>query len=341
MFLSGNSSCVETLGERLQRYHALNHMCEWFVQTMGKTSWAGDVMTRRLKSTCGATGISFLSFSKALCVCVSHDLCSVSLIYCFLSCYKSSNIESSCISKPKQRQRSIRVKADHVTDCVFLPAHTTANERGYTQFVRDLIGSEACRVGSRGGFHCVCFATGKLSFLVVPAPLPPSRSGGCVCGNRRWIRWREWRRASPYLLSVPTDLAPALWDWKPAPRFFPPEKGLDAPPVFFRGGGRGGCRWAFAKRNVCTSILWMNIKQNKVIKKNITGERSSHTQALEKKRRGWSCFPLCNTLCSHRARSEECVCAYDLAVRSGPVLLLLRHCGDWDNGDRTWIWWTG
>ncbi len=135
-------------------------------------------MTRRLKSTCGATGISFLSFSKALCVCVSHNLCSVSLIYCFLSCYKSSNIESSCISKPKQRQRSIRAKADHVTDCVFLPAHTTANERGYTQFVRDLIGSEARRVGSRGGFHCVCFATGKLSFLVVPAPLPPSRSVG-------------------------------------------------------------------------------------------------------------------------------------------------------------------
>ncbi len=65
----------------------------------------------------GATGVSFLLFSKALCVCVSHYLCSVSLIYC-LSCYKSSNIESSRMSKLRQRQRNIRAKADHVTDCV-------------------------------------------------------------------------------------------------------------------------------------------------------------------------------------------------------------------------------
>ncbi len=118
---------------------------------MGKTSLAGDVMTRRLKSTWGAISVSFLSFSKALCVWVSHDLCSVSLIYCCLSCYKSSNIECSRMSKPRQRQRNMRAKADHVTGCVFLPAHTTSNERGYTQFVLGLIGSEACRVSSRGG----------------------------------------------------------------------------------------------------------------------------------------------------------------------------------------------
>ncbi len=89
--------------------------------------------------------------SAKLCVCVSHDLCSVSLIYCCLSSYNSSNIESSSMSKPRQRQRNIRAKVDHVTDCVFLLAHATSNERGYTQFVRGLMGSEACRVGSRGG----------------------------------------------------------------------------------------------------------------------------------------------------------------------------------------------
>ncbi len=62
------------------------------------------------------------------------------------------------------------MKADHVTYCVFLPVHTTSNEWGHTQFVRCLIGSEACRV-----------AHGKLSlrrefspaFLEVPA-LPGS-----------------------------------------------------------------------------------------------------------------------------------------------------------------------
>ncbi len=78
-------------------------------------------MTRRRKKHVRC--ISFLSFSKALCVCVcvcvSHDLCSVSLIYCCLSCYKSSNIESSRMSKPRQRQRNIRAKADHVIDYVF------------------------------------------------------------------------------------------------------------------------------------------------------------------------------------------------------------------------------
>ncbi len=38
--------------------------------------------------------------------------------------------------------------------------------------------------------------------------------------------------------------------------------------------------------------------------------------SLEKKRRGWSCFPRCNSLRSRWARSEECVRAYHLAVRS-------------------------
>ncbi len=157
--------------------------------------------------------------------------------------------------KPRQRQ-NIRAKGVHVTDCVCLPAHATL----------------------RAGIHTVCawsawerFAPRRLSlrretspaFLVVPAPLSPRRSSGCARGNRRWIRWREWRRASPYLLPFPSDPAPTLWDRKPAPRFFPSERGLDAPPVFLRGGGRGGCRWAFVKQLhkhvVCISILWTNI----------------------------------------------------------------------------------
>ncbi len=58
--------------------------------------------------------------SAKLCVFVSRDICSVSLIYCCLSSYNSSNMESSSMSKPRQRQRNIRAIADHVTDCVFL-----------------------------------------------------------------------------------------------------------------------------------------------------------------------------------------------------------------------------
>ncbi len=113
------------------------------------------------------------------------------------------------MSKTRKRQRNIRAKADHVTDCVFFPTNTSSNKRGYTQFVRGLIGS---------GFPCICFASGENSLwggsfhqrsLPVPTPLPPRRSGGCARGNYRWIRWREWRRASPYLLPFPSDPAPA------------------------------------------------------------------------------------------------------------------------------------
>ncbi len=38
------------------------------------------------------------------------------------------------VSAGGKKQRNIRVKADHVTDCVFLPAHTTSNERDTHSF---------------------------------------------------------------------------------------------------------------------------------------------------------------------------------------------------------------
>jgi len=130
-------------------------------------------MTRKLKSKWGAAGASFLSFSKDLCVCQSR-ICSVSPIYCCLSSYTS-------IWKLQH------VKVDHVIDCVFLPAHVISRA-GYTQFVRGLIGSEACRVVSRGGrlpaflsgFHCVCFAPGGKTlfeegvFISVPCGTCPA-----------------------------------------------------------------------------------------------------------------------------------------------------------------------
>ncbi len=53
------------------------------------------------------------------------------------------------------------------------------------------------------------------AFTSVPHGAGPHlsrRSGGCARGNRRWIRWGEWRRASPYLLPLPPDPAPALWE---------------------------------------------------------------------------------------------------------------------------------
>ncbi len=137
--------------------NAISDIQLWIIcvisQIDGKTSGVGDIMTRELKSTWSTAGASFLSFSKALCVCQSR-ICSVSPIYCCLSSYTS-------IWKLQH------VKVDHIIDCVLLPAHIISRAV-YTQFVRGLIGSEACRIGSRGGrlpaflsgFHCVCFAPG-------------------------------------------------------------------------------------------------------------------------------------------------------------------------------------
>ncbi|KAL0173180.1 hypothetical protein M9458_033491, partial [Cirrhinus mrigala] len=64
--------------------------------------------------------------------------------------------------------------------------------------------------------RCARFAPGELSLrrelspacLAALAPPPPRRSGGCGHGARKWIWWREWRRASPFLLPHPPD--PAL-----------------------------------------------------------------------------------------------------------------------------------
>ncbi len=57
------------------------------------------------------------------------------------------------------------------------------------------------------------------AFLAVSVLFLPMQSVGCARGNRRWIRWRERRRAIPYLLPFPSDPAPAHWVQKPAPRF--------------------------------------------------------------------------------------------------------------------------
>ncbi len=52
-----------TLWERLQRDHALNHVCNQ-TNLWERRHRRGEVETRKHKSTCGGTGVSFLSFSK-------------------------------------------------------------------------------------------------------------------------------------------------------------------------------------------------------------------------------------------------------------------------------------
>ncbi len=91
------------------------------VQSMGKMSAVGDVETRKLKSTRGAAGVSFLSFRK-LSVNDSHDLCLWVLFT--VVCQVTSIIrqpETPAMSKASAK--TVKVKADFI-DCVFLPTHT-------------------------------------------------------------------------------------------------------------------------------------------------------------------------------------------------------------------------
>ncbi len=72
---------------------------------------------------------------SSLCVCQSH-ICSVSL-FTVVCQRKIGNKKEREKEKTRKQtyQRQIRAKVDHVTDCVFLPAHVIS-WAGYTQFVR-------------------------------------------------------------------------------------------------------------------------------------------------------------------------------------------------------------
>ncbi len=72
---------------------------------------------------------------KALCVCQLR-ICSVSLstVICQRKIGNKKEREKEKTRK-QTYQRHIRAKVDHVTDCLFLPAHAISRA-GYTQFVR-------------------------------------------------------------------------------------------------------------------------------------------------------------------------------------------------------------
>ncbi len=168
----------------------------------------------------------FVIQQPLLCVCLSISV--VSLIWCCLS-FTSTRISSTmAISATKLALGCEQIVLQAV--CSSLQMNFLC--WGYTQSVCCLLESRASRVSSRGSCcHCVCSLSEALlrkepspAFLAVPVPLSPRRSGGCACGNRRWIRWRERKWASPYLLPFPSDPTPALWVRKPALWFLPPRE---------------------------------------------------------------------------------------------------------------------
>ncbi len=209
------------------------------------------------------------------------------------------------MSKLRQRQRNIHTKRGH-KDKAGIHTVCAWSEWEWSMQSRLSRGPTA-RIVS--GFHCICFAPGENSLW----------GGSFLCSWESQMDQMEgMKTVEPHLLPFPSDPVPALWNRKPAPWFFPPEKGLDAPPVFFRGGWLGGCRWAFTKRNVCKSILWINIKQNKVIEKNISEERSSHTQLSREKKGGADCVFPAAIHCAPAGHAPRSV-SVPMILQSGPT----------------------
>ncbi len=197
---------------------------------------------RKLKSTCGGYSGSFLSFSKRS-VCVSPLFVCES--YLVLSV---PHFAKKVIPKASDKAKHKGECGQHYRLCVpSCPRSITGGDTHSLCVV--CLGAKHAESALKGAgiasvCRCVHFAPGRLSsrrepspaFLAVPALLPPRWSNGCIRGDHRWIWWREWRWASPFLLPHPPDPAPALWDRKPALQFLPPGRGLNAPPVFLRGG---------------------------------------------------------------------------------------------------------
>ncbi len=155
-----------------------------------------------------------------LCVCLSISV--VSPIWC---CLSFTSTQNKLHNGYKCNKTSTWARADRITGCVFLHAnklsllgiHTEQSKQ--SQFSREPIVTTYAR--SR---RLSLRKEPSPAFLAVPIPLSPRQSGGCARGNRSWIRWRERRWASSYLLPFPSDSTPALWVRKPALRFLPPRE---------------------------------------------------------------------------------------------------------------------
>ncbi len=142
-------------------------------------------------------------------LCVSHGLCSVSLIYCCLSSYNSSNIQSSSLSKPRKKKAKTKHKGESRSRyrlCVLPCPH----------YIK------------RMGIYTVC------AWSDWERSMQSRLSRGLTGGN-------EDGRAPIFFLSHQIQ-CPLSGIGSPPRSFFLPEKGLDALPVFLRGGGHGGCR---------------------------------------------------------------------------------------------------
>ncbi len=109
-FLFRNLSCVEELWERLQRDHALSHVCK-HTNGWGRHHGRGDVETRKHKSTCGGTGVRFChSATTTLCDC--HSLLWVLFgVVCLLQALKLSSTVAISATKLVLGREQIAVRS--------------------------------------------------------------------------------------------------------------------------------------------------------------------------------------------------------------------------------------
>ncbi len=121
------------------------------------------------------------------------------------------------------------------------------------------------------------------------------------------------RRASPYLLPFPSDPVLALWDRKPAPRFFPLEERARRSACLLPRRVDGEDVDELSQSLMFASILWMNIKQNK--EKHVWGAELPHS-ALQRKNEGLIVFFPSAIHCAPAGHAPRSV---PLISRSGPT----------------------
>ncbi len=191
-----------------------------------------------------------------------------------------------------------QARAGSLSGCVLFPA-TLLYGWGYTQFVCCLLGSKTRRVSSQGRDLREHLPMRMLYFerVLLRGSLHQHSSRCQPCFHRG--------RPATALMGIADKTTPV-----PAT--------LDATPVFIRGGGCGGCRWAFEKHIVCTSTLFAQPYYEWF-------HYDHHVWGA-----GWLCFaPLHFVLLPPGMLRGVCPCQWS----HGPVPLLLRHGSDWEHGD--------
>ncbi len=175
------------------------------------TSWPGSLKAREVQPA------PAFCHSAKLSVCVSHDLCSVSLIYCCLSSY--TNHLSSSMSKVSAKTNKGESRSRFRLCVPPCPRYITSGD------------THSLCVVCLGAKHAESALEGTAAAALVGFAAGSGRGNGDG-------------RVPIFFLTCQIH-CPLSGIGSPFCAFFPPGSGLGASPIFLRGGWCGEC-WVFA-----------------------------------------------------------------------------------------------